>query len=255
MPTLKRFAGKPRPRRNCGCVEQPCNCKPGRVGTQGPNLVPTVENCGPGPTADEQLPGNEPVSDEEYRCSLGVRLQGAIDRARRIPHALGFRPYRVFLVWQERERDREWRSVCEMELIPVRLMALDRVDLELSEVGLNPEGAIQLREISPAQVTEDDLRGFLNGEKWGSNTIDRQFFYEVRLHERCTPQDVPGRVFPAGGPRRRRFILGTEPHLDGDRHQFRVGLVDQEIARSRTGRDQTINPDRAKPPALPRLVP
>ena len=217
--------------------------------------MPGVKSCGPGPQAEEQLPGNRPVSDAEYGCSLGTRLQGSLDHVRRIPHTLGFRPYRVFMIWRERQTDRVWRVVEEMELIPVKLVAMDRVDLELSQVGLQPEGAIQLVEISPAQVTEDDLAGFLNGTKWGSDTIDREFFYEVRLHERCTPAQVPGRVFPAGGPKRRRFTLGTEPHFDGDKHQWRIGLIDQEIARTRDGRDQALNPDREQPPSLPRLVP
>lgn len=236
----------------CGCDEK----TPTTPVTQGPSLVPSSEDCGPGP-GEEQLPGNLPVEDEAYRCSLGVSLQGALDRARRIPHTLGLRPYRVFLVWQQRDRDREWRTAVEMELIPVRLAALDSVDLSLSQAGLQPDGGINLTEVSPSQVTEDDLRGFLNGELWGSDTIDRQFFYEVRLHERCVSGDgVDSRILPKG-TKRRRFIPGSEPYFDGASHQFRVGLVDQEIARDRDGKDATIDRRQVTTalPSAPRIVP
>ena len=185
-----------------------------------------------------------------------MTVQSAVDVGRRVAHELGFRPYRVFLVWQERGRDRIWRCVQELELVPVRLVALDAVDLELSQHGLQPEGGISLREVSPAQVSEDDLRGYLYGERWGSDTIEREFFYEVRLHERCRPQDVPGSMRHAeGGPRRRRFTLGAEPHLDANGYQWRVGLVDQEIGRTRDGEDQSTNPDQQRVLPTPRIVP
>jgi hypothetical protein len=106
-------------------------------------------------------------------------------------------------------------------------------------------------------VTEDELRGYFQGKLWGADTIDRQFFYEVRLHERCAPNSVPGRVFVPGGTKRRRFVIGSEPYLDGASHQFRVGLVDQEIARDRDGKDATIDRNQVStqlPPA-PRIVP
>lgn len=196
------------------------------------------------------------MGDAQYQCSPGVSIQAAIDVGRRVTHELGFRPYRVFLVWQERDRDRRWRCVQELELIPVRLIALDAVDLELSQHGLNPEGGISLREVSPAQVSEDDLRGYLNGQPWGADTIEREFFFEVRLHERCRPQDVPGSMRHAeGGPRRRRFTLGAEPHLDANGYQWRIGLVDQDIARTRDGEDQSTDPDQQRVLPTPRIVP
>lgn len=145
-----------------------------------------------------------------------------------------------------------------MELMPVKLRALDTMDLELSQAGLEAEGAIQLREISPAQVTEDDLRGYLDGKLWGKDDPDREFFYEVRLHERCTGAipGVPnsGRVLPVG-TKIRRFALGSEPFFDGGRMQWRIGLVDQKIARTRNRVDQTITPDQPVVPPKPRIVP
>lgn len=248
MPTLKTFGGPARPRGNCGCDEPTLSRRPS---TSGSSLVPTNDVCGPDPaTGEAPLPGNVPTSDAEYRCSLGVRLQPAVDRGRQVNHRLGLRPYRVFLVWQERGRNRDWTEKCRLELTPVRVLGLDGVDLELSEAGLQPEGGIKLREVSPSQVTEDDLRGFLGGSKWGADTIDREFFYELALHDRCVDRTV------GGGTKRRRFILGSEPFYDGPNFEFRVGLVDQEIARDRRDRDQSINPDQ-QPAAIsaPRIVP
>lgn len=249
VPTLKAFSGPVRGPGQCGCED----ASSGPPVTQGPPLVPTTGgHCGPGPGGG-QLPGNEPVTDAAYQCSLGVTTQPAIDAARRINHELGLRPYRVFLVWQERDRVRVWQTKCELELIPVRVMDLDGVDLELSQAGLQPMGAIKLSEVSPAQVTEDDLRGYLGGRLWGQTTVDEQFFYEVRLHERCNPERA-SRLFPPGGPKRRRFTLGAEPFLRGDRFEWRIGLIDQEIARTRDGRDNSIDPNQ-RPYDLPRLVP
>jgi hypothetical protein len=246
MTSMTQFGGPIREPGNCGCEDQ----KGRRPVTVGPSLVPTFDTCGPEPASgDPQLPGNEPVEDDAYRCALGVRLQPAVDRARRLSHTFGVRPYRVFLVWQERDRYRIWRERCRLELIPVRLEGLSGVDLTLAEAGLNPEGIITLHEVSPSQVTEDDLRGFLDGALWGKDTVDREFFYEVRLHERCIGRGP-------GGTKRRRFILGAEPEYKGDDLQWEVGLVDQEIARDRSDRDRSLDPER-RPPSIqgPTLVP
>lgn len=232
MPTLPldKYGGPARPSGDCGCgVEGPAT-------TVGPSLVPSTDPC------DDSGLGNKPVCDDTYQCSVGVRLQPTIDRARRTAaHRTGLRPYRVFLVWQERTRSREWYEVCRKELTPVRIIALDALDLDVSQAGLQPEGGISLREISPTQTNENELRGYLNGEKWGHDDPDREFFYEVQLHQRCADD---------GTPRMRRFIIGSEPHYDAGAFQFRVGLVDQEIARSPEGEDRTVGDENR----VPRLI-
>ena len=223
--------------KDCGCAELPSS----PPSATGPNLVPTVDACPP--DNGSTPPGSEPITDEDYQCSIGVRLQPVIDRANRLTHELGFRPYRVFLVWAERNRNREFVEVFRKELIPVRLVALDAVDLDLSQAGLQPEGGVSLREVSPLQTTEDELRGFLDGSLWGRDDADREFFYEVVLHSRC--EGDPAK-------RRRRFVLGAEPHFDGPGFQFRIGLVDQEIARGRDGVDRTSPPtERPRPRIIP----
>lgn len=207
-----------------------------------------ADDCPRGPGVEQNEP-NQPV--EGYGSSVLVGLQGAVDAARKISHTIGARPYRMFMVWQQRNREREFEQVRCLELLPVKVRALDVVDLELSQAGIAPDGAILIREVSPAQVTEDDLRGFLDGELWGHDNPDREFFYELVLSERC---EDPSRLVPSG-TKRRRFALGTEPFLDASRLQWRFGLVDQRIARTRDGVDQTVSPDGGVVPQLPRLLP
>lgn len=217
MPTLdpSQYGGPIRGVTDCGCPEP-------RDG--GTSHVPaaTTDPCAPGE-------GNEAVEDDQHQCSTMVRIQGTIDRANRVAHTLGVRPYRVFLVWQERNRSRSWYEVHRKELIPVRISGLDGVDLSLSAAGLQPEGGVTLREVSPAQTNEDELRGYLNGSNWGGESSDREFFYEVVMAKRCAGESEP---------RRRRFILAAEPFLRGGAGEFRVRLVDQEIARV-DGQDRT----------------
>lgn len=177
------------------------------------------------------------MSDAAYQCSTMVGLQPVIDQANRVSHELGIRPYRVFLVWQERDRQRNWQQVARKELMPVRVIGLDGVDLALSQAGVNAEGAITLREVSPALTNEDELRGYLEGQDWASQTSDREFFYEVQMSQRCPEGQTP---------KHRRFILASEPFLRGEFGEFRVRLIDQEISRQ-NGIDRTVVNEQTGP--------
>jgi len=185
-------------------------------------MLPVSDPCAEGE-------GNVPVVDTTYQCSVMVGLQPTLDRARRVVHEIGMRPYRVFIVWQERNQNRDLVEVARKELMPVRVDGLDGVDLSLGAAGLQAEGAITLREVSPAQTSEDELRGYLNGVEWAAQTSNREYFYEVQAAARCVGES----------PRVRRFILASEPFLKGGAGEFRVRLVDQEIAR-RDGQDRTV---------------
>ena len=172
-------------------------------------------------------------------CSLGVRMQPTADRARRIAHRLGMRPYRVAIIWQERASKREWREVYRVEIMPVRVVAMDSVSRELGELGNHAEGAMRVTEVSPQQVTEGMLRGQLPaGVQWGADTHDREMFFEVQRFRRC-PEDPENP--------RHRFVLGSEVHHDAEGMQFTFVLQAQQVPRSPEGADRSLNTQRVKP--------
>jgi hypothetical protein len=193
------------------------------------------DNCGIDPC--KPGPGNVPVDEASYMCSLGVRLQGTLDRARRINHRLGMRPYRVTLVWQERARPRDWREVYRLELTPVRVIDMTEVGRDLGESGNYANGSIRLTEVSPAQVSENILRGQLPaGVQWGAETHDREFFFEVQRYRRCVGDAEPPR---------HRFVLGSEVHHDGEQMFYSFVLVAQQVPRGPGGVDKSL---ALKPP-------
>lgn len=195
------------------------------------------DNCGSPPCGPS--PGNVPITEAEYMCSLGVRMQPTADRARRIAHRLGMRPYRVAIIWQERGSRREWREVYRVELTPVRVVAMDSVSRELGELGNHAEGAMRVTEVSPQQVTEGMLRGQLPaGVQWGADTHDREMFFEVQRFRRC-PEDPENP--------RHRFVLGSEVHHDAEGMQFMFVLQAQQVPRSPEGADRSLNTQRVKP--------
>lgn len=197
--------------------------------------------CGP-------TDAHDPVTDEQHRCGVGVQLQPAVDAARRIVHDLGLRPYRVLIVHQERDSvDRVWRTVREREVTPVEAVGLHEVELTVTPAGVLPMGGVRLRKISPQAFTEDDLRGWLDGEPWASAEYDRQWFYEVRLHERCAGD---------GAARRRRFMIEGEPELKPMAFEWRVRLTAASHDRDREGRDSTVAHDEIIPGVQrPKVIP
>lgn len=204
--------------------KQPGTCSTGSAAQPGCN--PT--GYGPGP----QLPANRPLGPNELSCSLAGRIQAAVDRAEKIgPHRVGLRPYRVRLVWQERDADYEWREVTSLELQPVQVLGLDDVDLQIESDGLSPIGRVKLRKVSPSQVDEETLRGNLRGIKWSQDTTQREFFYEVQQLGRCAGE---------GEHRRHRFVLAANPHYDAENFQWRITLHDQRQARTPDGRDVSV---------------
>jgi hypothetical protein len=161
-----------------------------------------------------------------------VQVQPAVDAARHLIHELGLRPYRVFLVHEERDPvDRVWRTVREREVTPVEAVGLHEVELVVTPAGALPVGGVRLRQISPQAFTEDDLRGWLDGEPWASGEYDRQWYYEIRLHERCAGDEAA---------RRRRFMIEGEPELKPMSFEWRVRLTAASTARDREGRDATV---------------
>lgn len=199
------------------------------------------EQCGGGPPCGEG-PGNAPVSEATYQCSLGVRLQGVIDRARRKVHELGFRPYRVSLVWQQFNRAKnEWQEVDRVELVPCRVVAKDAVSRDVGEGGVIFDGSLVIDQISPKQVTERQLEGWRGGEAWPATSSEREFFYEVQAMRRCPGDpEMP----------RRRFTIDSQVHFDGEGYQYRLSLTPQIVDRGEGGQDRSFTPPPKNKPRL-----
>lgn len=208
---------------SCGCTPHDPSC-PAYGVIVGTDVGPLVaDGCG----ATEA--GNAAV--HSIRCSLGASLQAVVDRVRRLKTTLGLTAYRVWLVWEEQADDGVYRDVRRVELQPVEVLKIDDVALTVGPGGLQPEGKIELRHISPNQVRQDALLGRLDGATW---TGDRQrFFYEVAPRDQCLGQPEPTRF---------RFAPASAPRLSrgGDRFGWSIRLIAQMPARGRHGEDQTV---------------
>jgi hypothetical protein len=198
-----------------------------------------TDECAPGPCGPTA--GNCPPTDP-YACTLVARLQPAMDRARKLQHTMGLRPYNVFLVWQTRDLlSRTWKEDRRLQLMPVHVPALDDSALLVGADGQYKDGAIALLEISPQQVDEATLRGYRDGKPWAQADADREFFYEVVHLKRC-PGDAAAQ--------RHRFTLASAPHHDAEEFQWRVSLVPQLVDREGDGTDVSLR----KKPHLKRAV-
>ena len=205
----------------CRCTT-PCSCNPAQI---EPGCVPG----GPSPTAPVAFANTQPLSS--LACSILGGLQPIVDSARRITHEIGARPYRVRLVWQEQSSiTAKWSEAHSLELVPVRLEA-GRENLEDLAAGGVPTGSITLREISPIQVDELTLRGYLQGQPWGADEPTREFFFEVQQLPRCAGDPTPERY---------RYVLEGVPELRTDAFDWQVRLIAQFGRRSQDGQDTTV---------------
>ncbi len=244
---------------SCACATTPCSCAVSVAGCGTIDLgCPTATvNCGyvldpvtgtlvPAPGVCAPGLGNVPVSEAEYQSSIGVCEQGTIDEARRISHELGFRPYRVMLLWTERDNRQRAKPFKAIELIPVKISTTNGVARTLSESGMDRIGTIQLSEISPAQVEYLDLLGKIDGQDPGPNI---EFFYEVSRQRRCATGISSGPPY--------RFVPSVEPYFDAENYEWTISLMDQNINRSDLGdptapadRDETFRSGRRRKPSL-----
>lgn len=203
------------------------------------------DNCGRDPCAkptDDPCAADDPCNprlsgEASYQRSLGVRLQATVDRARLIKDRLGMRPYRVWIVYQERAPRRDWREVYRQEL-RCEVVDLTEVRRELGENGNFGTGGVRITEVSPAQVSEATLRGQLPpGTQWGGDTHDREMFFEIQRMRRC-PGDPENP--------RHRFVLGSEVHHDAENFQFTFTLLAQQVPRGPGGVDRSLNLDKPR---------
>lgn len=194
------------------------------------------DSCNPprcGPTAASAC-----LTEAAYQCSTAVALQAQVDAGRRVLHDLGFRPYRVSLIWQRFNRFKVgWEEVARIDLMPVKVVALNSASYQVGEGGLYLEGPVELEEVSPQQVNEGLLRGYRDGVNWAEQSSEREFFYEIQQLRRCP-----------GDPEtpRHRFALGTAVHHDALGFQYRFSLVPQIVQRSAGGADRSFQPPQKK---------
>jgi hypothetical protein len=182
--------------------------------------------CAPGP-------GNEPITDAEYQGSSAVCLQATIDAARRQSHLLGFRPYRVKLVWVKRDNSQRFTQVLrEIELVPVLISTLTGQAWQATTLGADEgPGDLSISEISPAQVNDLDLLGKINGS---DVDYDVDFFYEIQQIPRCAGDN----------PRPYRFVPSSLPHYSAEDYQWAINVVAQNNARGADGSDNSFQPAR-----------
>lgn len=140
---------------------------------------------------------------------------------RMLNHELGFRPYKCYLVWQERDAKQRFKEIKRIELMPVRVRLTSeftRIKWTLSNGGSRPDGFLQLEDVSPNQVSEADLRGQLDGRDPPDGV---EFFYEIVKQPRCAGE-VAQTI---------RCALQSVPFLDAAKFMYVVDLKDQAVVR------------------------
>lgn len=182
-----------------------------------------------------------PLTPEEARQSIVMRIAPTVDRARQRVVAAGLRPYRVFLTWTlwvlanskgeprlpvvlttERGQGVEY-LLGRVEILPTpRVMSLDSVSLSSSGAGIVPMGSVRIDQIS-ALYTRDVLMGVAvpaNELPFKGQTPDEkhipepyEFFYEV-------VEDGRGDC----APKRERFRIMSEPMRRADKIDWTLML-------------------------------
>ena len=183
------------------------------------------------PEVTGQLQGPRP---DQAPAALAWRLQGVVDRVRRLPSKLGVRRHRVYLVhlqWTGAERgEGQQVEVSRREIVPPpRVRGIDSVRRVVEPTGTIEQGDLVIDQISAASFSEDDLMGRTPDlqdpvlQRTSKRNVD--FFYEV---VELTPQRPP--------PAPRRFSPPVAvPELQRDGFGWRVTLTRQDYDRGRRG--------------------
>lgn len=194
----------------------------------------------------------KPLSPRQARQSLAQRLSARVDRLRQIETRFGFRPNRVFLVWQ-RWNGNERGEGNGAELARLEILPTPKVEFQNSiayrsrQFGMVPDGTVRVSEIS-ALYTFDQLRGLVvpTGDflrcnnppnvrssselpKHSVHIQDRiSFFYEIVEDGRGDDR-----------PMRAKYGLDGEPERDAENYQWVIQLTRMSEDRSRSAKDQT----------------
>jgi hypothetical protein len=166
--------------------------------------------------------------------SLAEVLGGTVDELRQLYTDFGLRPYRVFSVvirWTGGDIGKGDAVLeSEVELLPTPLLVdMKPVRGTAKPAGLDEEGAVMLKQISP-RYTEDDVRTIFHQEQLPK---DRDGYLEIRMDARD------------GITTRRRFTVKGAPSRSADRFEWSTRLIMQDHDRDRDGqiRDDVRAPE------------
>jgi len=158
--------------------------------------------------------------------SLARKLVNPVDKLRDLYTRLGTRPYRVRIIrtrWPSGRRGMGPEAVVHvLELLPTpKVVDLTSLSAELTAVGVNQRGTVQLQQIS-GRYTEDHLTGVdADGNAVGPND---SLYYEI---ESFRPDGKPADL--------RRFALAAIPYYDATGFAWSVILDSSTDARDRDG--------------------
>lgn len=201
-------------------------------GTQPTGFDPTpdpVTEPDPPAPADQPrqfTPNNDPLLEplDDPECALAVELGDVADDIRQLNTEFGLRPYRLFSVvtqWSGGDLGRgEETLLSETEFLPTPKVSTEPLRGELLAGGLTERGTTRVSEIS-SRYTEDDIFSLFFVQPLPR---DHQGYIEMQMDRR----DGDRR-------KRRRFVVQGAPYLDAERFEWRVRMVEQDLARDRDG--------------------
>lgn len=161
--------------------------------------------------------------------TLAEQLSVIVDEARAEYTAIGLRPYRVFSVivqWSGGIKGRGVPSVVsETEILPRPWVTTEKLKDQATSSGIQERGMMKIKHIS-LRYTEDDIRALFFEQPV---TDPYEGFIEVRIDSRD------------GNPVRRRFVTKSAPYRNEEKFYWSCDLIEQDQARSRSGRFDDVS--------------
>jgi hypothetical protein len=181
------------------------------------------------------------LSDGQAKASLASRLSSVVDRGRQLDARLGFRPYRVHLVWtrwdgREERGDGRQEVVARFPIEPTPIVSdLTALRAQSFSAGRAYVGDLRITEISARLPLRLLLGQVLPDRLEDEVPHPYSFFWEVFEDGRhCPPEE------------RKRFSPSSAPFLDAPNQQWIVTLEKQSGDMGKDGRPVDV----VVPPSL-----
>lgn len=164
----------------------------------------------------------DPPPPGQVPRTLASQLVPVADRIRELYSRFGVRPYLCFLLhvgWPGERGDGQPQVLSRVPITPTpRVINMDGTTEVMFSTGLTEQGGILVDQISP-RYTEDDLLGVRMAEMAdpvipATNSLQRQFFWQVVENRPSTPRPQPRLYVPSG-----------VPMLSRDGFQWKIALV------------------------------